>query len=87
MPGYAEVAPDLVVEIASPGDSRRTVHDKARMWLSHGVRLVWVVHPETRTVDVHQADRDTATAGEDDALDGLDVLPGFSCPVWTVFGE
>jgi Uma2 family endonuclease len=87
VPGYAEVAPDLVVEIASPSDSRRAVHDKARMWLSHGVRLVWVVHPETRTVDVHQTDRDTATLGQDNALDGRDVLPGFSCPVRTVFGE
>ncbi|MXW25363.1 MAG: Uma2 family endonuclease, partial [Dehalococcoidia bacterium] len=31
--GYAEVAPDLVVEVASPSDSRREVHDKAHMWL------------------------------------------------------
>ena len=86
VPGYAEVVPDLVVEIASPSDSRRGVHDKARMWLSHGVRLVWVVHPETRTIDVHRADHATATLGEDDSLDGMDVLPGFSCPVKTVFG-
>ena len=31
--GYAEVLPDLVVEVASPSDSRREVHDKAHMWL------------------------------------------------------
>ena len=85
--GYAEVAPDLVVEIVSPSDSRREVHDKARMWLSHGVRLAWVVHPDTRTVDVHRADHDVATLGEDDFLDGMDVLPGFSCTVKDVFGE
>ena len=84
--GYSEIAPDLVVEVASPSDSRRGVNDKARMWLSHGVRLVWVVHPETRTVDVHRADRDAATLGEADALDGMDVLPGFSCAVKAVFG-
>ena len=85
--GYAEVVPELVVEIASPSDSRREVNDKARMWLSHGVRLVWVVHPDTRTVDVHRPDLAVTTLGEDDALDGLDVLPGFSCVVSTVFGE
>ena len=83
--GYAEVAPDLVVEIASPGDSRREVYDKARMWLSHGVRLVWAVHPDTRTIDVHRADRPVATLGGDGALDGLDVLPGFACEVGAVF--
>ena len=84
--GYAEVMPDLVVEVASPSDSRREVHDKARMWLSHGVRLVWVVHPETRRVDVHRPDHPVATLGDQDALDGLDVLPGFSCAVSAVFG-
>ena len=84
--GYAEVVPDLVVEVASPSDSRREVHDKARMWLSHGVRTVWVVHPETRTVDVHRPERAVATLGDQDALDGLEVLPGFTLDVSVVFG-
>ena len=85
MTGYAEVAPDLVVEIASPGDSRREMNDKAVMWLSHGVRLAWVVHPDTRTVDVHRTDNPVATLSEAEALDGLDVLPGFSCEVREIF--
>jgi len=84
--GYAEVAPVLVVEVASPSDSRREVHDKAHMWVNHGVRLVWVVHLKTRTVDVYRPGGDVATLGEQDALDGLDVLPGFSCEVSPVFG-
>ncbi len=84
--GYAEVPPDLVVEVASPSDSRREVHDKAHMWLNHGVRLVWVVQPETRTVDVYGPAEEIATLGEQDTLDGLDVLPGFSCDVSAVFG-
>ncbi|MCY3920163.1 MAG: Uma2 family endonuclease [Chloroflexi bacterium] len=86
IPGYAEVVPDLVVEVHSPSDSRREVHDKARMWLSHGVRLVWVVYPETRTVDVHHGDAAISTLTADGSLNGLDVLPGFSCAVRTVFG-
>ena len=84
-PGYAEVAPDLVVEVVSPGDKQREVNDKARMWLSHGVRLVWVVYPQTRTVNVHREGQAVLTLGEDDALDGLDVVPGFSCPLRDVF--
>ena len=83
--GYAEVPPDLVVEIASPSDSRREVSDKARMWLSYGVGLVWVVQPETRTVDVYEANHAVVTLDEHDTLDGLDVLPGFSCVVSAVF--
>ena len=84
--GYSEVVPDLVVEIASPSDSRRGVHDKAHMWLGHGVRLVWVVHPETRTVDVYRPDAPATTLAEDGSLDGLDVLAGFTCDVSAIFG-
>ena len=84
-PGYAQVVPDLVVEIVSPSDSRQAIHDKASMWLAHGVRLVWVVRPGTHTVDVHRPDGPAVTLGEDDSLDGLDVLPGFSCAVSAVF--
>ncbi len=83
--GYSEIAPDLVVEIVSPGDSRREVRDKARMWLSHGVRLVWVVHPGTRTVDVHRPGEPVVTLAAGGALDGADVLPGFSCPLSAAF--
>ena len=83
--GYAEVAPDLVVEVGSPSDSRREINDKALMWLRYGVRLVWVVHPDTRTVDVHREGAPVAALTVKDALDGMDVLPGFSCEVSAVF--
>ena len=86
IPGYAESVPDLVVEVASPSDSRTAVNDKALMWLRYGVRLVWVVRPDARQVDVHREGRPVAALGENDAFDGLDVLPGFSCPVRDVFG-
>ena len=84
--GYAEVAPDVVVEVVSPSDGRREVYDKAHMWLNHGVRLVWVVQPETRSIDVYRPGKAVATLGDEDALDGLDVLPGFACEVSAVFG-
>ena len=84
--GYSETVPDLVAEIVSPGDSRREVRDKAWMWVSYGVRLVWVVHPDKRTIDVYRPDLAVSTLGEDAFLDGADVLPGFSCAVSAVFG-
>ena len=83
--GYTEVAPDLVVEIASPGDSRRELNDKALMWLSFGVRLVWVVHPDTRTVDAHRTNHPVITLSGTQALDGLDILPGFTYPLHNIF--
>ncbi len=84
--GYAQVAPDLAVEIVSPPDRLSAVNDKALMWLRYGVRLVWVVRPDERRVDVHRDGYPVAALTESDALDGQDVLPGFSCPVREVFG-
>ena len=75
----------MVVEVASPIDSRIEVNDKARMWHSHGVRLVWVAYPDTRSVDVHVEDGSVATLFENDTLHGGDVLPGFTCPVSEIF--
>ena len=83
--GYAEVVPDLVVEVVSPNNSLREVNDKALMWLSYGARLVWVVDPDTRSVDVYRASRVASKLTESDTLDGLDTLPGFTCTVGDVF--
>ena len=55
------------------------------MWLRHGVVLVWVVHPESRTIEVHQDGVPVVTLTENDTLDGSPVLPGFTLPVREVF--
>ncbi len=85
VPGYSEVIPDLVVEVASPSDTPQQVEEKARMWLSYGVRLVWTAHPSTRTVNVYPQSGARFTLAENDILDGDDVLPGFSWEVSDIF--
>ncbi len=83
--GYAEVVPDLVLEIVPPNDRPRDIAAKAAMWLSHGVRLVWVVHPADRAIDIHRPDAAIETLREDATLNSGDVLPGFTCLVSAVF--
>ena len=83
--GYSEDLPDLVVEIVSPNDTQREVSEKASMWLGFGVRLVWVVQPDTRAVDVYVEGDDKTTIADSDFLDGGDVLPGFRCLVRDIF--
>ena len=84
---YSDVVPDLVVEIVSPSDDLSDVLGKAQMWLSFGVRLVWVVDPDSRSVYLHHGDRAREVIAEDGYLDGLDVLPGFACALSTIFGS
>ena len=85
IPGYAKVVPDLVVEVVSPNDSQPEARERAQMWLSYGVALVWMVYPRSRMADAYHADGAVVRLEEDDALDGGDALPGFSCPVSAVF--
>lgn len=81
------LGPDLVVEIASPSQSRPKLAAKVRRYLAAGVRLVWVVWPKRRQVDVWRPgdERPGMTLGIGDTLDGADVLPGFSYPLERLF--
>jgi Uma2 family endonuclease len=78
-------APDLVVEVVSPGDTTGEVDDKVRMWLDAGVRMAWVVNPKWRNVTVYRSATDIKVLTENDQLDGEDVVPGFQCAVRTLF--
>ena len=46
-------APDLIVEILSPGNSRVEVQDKYELYEEFGVREYWVVHPTDCTVLIY----------------------------------
>jgi Uma2 family endonuclease len=85
------LAPDLVAEVASPSQFRPEMRDKTERYLRAGVRLVWIVWPNHQQVDVWQRDASgapqlAATLQRGDALDGLDVLPGFTYPLADLFG-
>ena len=82
---YAEEVPDLLAEIVSPNDTARELREKAEVWLGFGVGLVWVVNPDTRTVDVHRRGLPITVLTDQDLLDGLDILPGFTCAVSDIF--
>jgi Uma2 family endonuclease len=83
--GHIRIAPDLVVEVLSPNDLARDVSQRIQDYLRAGVRLVWVVDPEGRTVQVYRQGRQGVILSEADELDGDDVLPGFRVAVRDLF--
>jgi Uma2 family endonuclease len=83
--GHCRVAPDLVIEAVSPNDTAYEVEDKIAQWLGAGVRLVWVIYPETQRVQVHRVDGTVTKLQSAEQLAGEDVLPGFQCPVAAIF--
>jgi len=50
--GYVHSAPQLAVEVLSPGNTRREMEEKLGDYASIGVPEVWVISPEARTVEV-----------------------------------
>lgn len=76
---YFPFAPDLAVEVASPGQTPKAMAQKARQWLTNGARLVWIVYPESQEVEIWRSGTATQTLSAADTLDGADVLPGFTC--------
>ena len=83
--GYPRLAPDLVVEVASPSQGQKQMGAKARRWLDAGTRLVWIVLPETRTVQVWHPVGPVRILTDESELNGGDILPGFAYPVARLF--
>lgn len=82
---FARFVPDLVAEVVSPADTYSEVVRKVQDWLTAGVKLVWVVDPESRQVSVHRAGQPVHILSEGDTLSGEEVLPGFACKVSEIF--
>lgn len=83
--GFWPGAPDLAVEVVSPGDTVREIDEKVSDWLAAGCLAVWVVSPRWKTVTVHSAGGAIGMLAADSFLEGDDVLPGFRCPVAEIF--
>jgi Uma2 family endonuclease len=83
--GYITLPPDLAVEVVSPGDHYSRIQKKLRHYLERGVRLVWIVDPEDRSVTVYRSEKQAMILGEKDTLTGEDVVPGFRCLVADLF--
>ncbi len=84
--GFLNGAPDLAVEVLSPGNTVEEIHDKLVEYFENGTRLAWIIHPSEHYVLVyrsaHEPDRLLKSA---DSLDGEDVVPGFTLPVAELF--
>jgi Uma2 family endonuclease len=89
--GRFHAAPEIVIEILSPGSSneRRDRHVKRSLYASHGVTEYWLVDPENQTVELHLRNQAGELVFEKSILasDELtsSLLPGFGVRVGTLF--
>lgn len=83
--GFWPGAPDLAVEVVSPGDTYTEVEEKAIDWLAAGARMVLALNPRKRTVTVYRSLKDIVILHDDVALDFDDTVPGFKIAVKDIF--
>lgn len=84
---FFDGAPDLVVEILSPSDTVERLHEKIVEYFDNDARLIWVLNPEEQVVLVYHTPQPDKLLRMNDALDGEDIVPGFSMPVSELFAE
>ncbi|MBI1761601.1 MAG: Uma2 family endonuclease [Acidobacteria bacterium] len=88
--GKLNDAPDLVVEVISPGwqNETRDRDTKLKLYSRRGVREYWIVDWQKKRVEVFRRQRtrltQIATLLNEDALTSP-LLPGFACPVASLF--
>jgi Uma2 family endonuclease len=82
---FGNLAPDLAVEVLSPGDRTRHVLDKIGEYLEAGVRLIWVIDPRRQRAAAYRSLSEVRELAPDDSLDGEDVVPGFRCRLREIF--
>ena len=78
-------APDLAVEVISPSNTAREMEEKIAFYFAAGSRAVWVFNPKKRTAAVYTSPSDFRILGEQDTLEGGDVLPGFTLELSKLF--
>jgi Uma2 family endonuclease len=80
---YPHVAPDVAVEILSPGDRVRDIEEKIRIYLACGTSVVFLVDTDLQTVTERDGGKPRIYSREDSISHRL--LPGFAMQVRTLF--
>jgi Uma2 family endonuclease len=83
--GPMTVIPDLIAEVKSPDDTYDEMREKAKFYVAGGVRLVWLIFPTPKIIEVYRPGVPSEILTIEDALEGYDVLPGFTLLVVKLF--
>jgi len=78
---FAPLAPDFVIELASPSDLEAQryadLQAKLREYIDNGTRLGWLIEPKARWVEIYRPSREATVLEAPETLSGEDVLPSF----------
>jgi Uma2 family endonuclease len=81
------IAPDLAIEVLSKGNTPGEMTRKLRDYFRAGVRLVWYLDPDARTLRGYTSPEQCEVFREGDLVTGGDVLPGFQFRLGDLFAQ
>lgn len=79
--GFAELAPDLMVEVKSPTDRLTKLREKIQQFLELGTQVGILLNPENRTVEVHRQGQEAVALQDGDILTIPELFPGWQVAV------
>ena len=88
--GHLTIAPELVVEVLSPGElnEQQDKEVKLKLYSQHGVQEYWIVNWQLKTLEIYRRQNAQlqliATLLERDSL-ASPLLPGFTVPMTQIF--
>jgi len=80
------VPPDLAIEVVSSRDEFDNTDRKLQEYLQVKIKLIWVVRPVMKVIEVYRQDGTTTLLNLKDTLKGEDVVKGFELPISKLFG-
>ena len=77
--------PDFVIEMVSPSDTAEYYDTKLDAYFNAGVKVVWLIYPQTEKVVIYHEDRSSVTRQGDAICSAAPVLPEFALPAGAIF--
>ena len=81
---FPPICPDFVIELRSRTDNLKPLQAKMQEYLDSGLRLGWLIDPQTKRVEVYRLGQSVEVL-DPTTLSGEDVLPGFVLDLSQIF--
>ncbi len=83
---YNPLAPNLAIEMLSPGNTKEEISHKVGNYMA-AKTILWLGNPETKIIDIYIPDQPVKRLRLGDILEGGDVLPGFRLAIADIFED
>ena len=80
-----EPIPEFTIEVISTNDQINPVKAKVREYFAHGVKVVWLIYPEEKLVEVYTAYKQVKICSDNDICSADPVLSDFKIEAHKLF--